>query len=58
VLQKPFVVLGDGEPDAVRQDAVRTVQWAVTLLKNAPNQLQQLLSDDMSAMLAVSGRRF
>jgi len=33
VLQKPFVVLGDGEPDAVRQDAVRTVQWAVTLLK-------------------------
>jgi len=33
VLQKPFVVIGDGTPDSVHQAATRIVQWTVTLLK-------------------------
>jgi Papain-like cysteine protease AvrRpt2 len=33
VLQRPFVVIGDEEPEVVRQRARDTVQWAVDLLK-------------------------
>jgi hypothetical protein len=33
VLQKPFVVVGDEAPAVVRRRAVRTVKWAVDMLK-------------------------
>jgi len=33
VLERPFVVVGDGAPSGVRRCALRTVRWAVDLLK-------------------------
>jgi hypothetical protein len=33
VVQKPFVVIGDEQPDIVQRRSTRTVKWAVDLLK-------------------------
>lgn len=33
VLQKPFFVIGDEEPERVKQRALRTIKWAVDMLK-------------------------
>jgi len=35
VLEKPFVVIGDGSPERVRAHAANTVRWAVRHLKKA-----------------------
>ncbi len=35
VVEPPFVIVGDGEPDSVRAAAAGTVRWAVTRLKRA-----------------------
>jgi len=44
IIQKPFVVIGDESPAAVRSRALRTVKWAVDRLKgdyfkNDPNEI-------------------
>jgi hypothetical protein len=35
LVERPFVVLGDGDPSTVRAQAEHTVKWAVTRLKEA-----------------------
>lgn len=35
VIEPPFVVIGDGDPDAVKGYATRTVKWAVSHLKES-----------------------
>lgn len=47
VIEKPFVVVGDGSPRSVERHAAQTVRWAVTKLK------QDYFSDDPAVILDV-----
>src|SRR5918992_1389559 len=47
VVQKPFVVIGDEPAEAVKEHSVRTVKWAVDMLK------QEYFSKDPKEILDI-----